>query len=667
MTSGSGVPAWATLETLDPKNKNLTMADLQRRLFAPLAKHFVGVTLGGAAAARYEQSGAWGSELALPSSEQLVLRVSPANILQIFENHMTPPHVILVFRRRLRTSNFDQTRFCLFWHNASAETKVDDFTRLEKDGLTIGGRNCPLFALRVFCHHDAQRVASTFHGSENWATIDDHGFHIVRPHAYSVIAPRMVSMPAPGMSQWCIAAATLGLDLADGRRSPLEIIPEPEWVNQNERLEREVSNFLKEGSDKEPLFSSAYFNAFLATDALDCVGCITFLGCSIYEGAWPDALHLPGGVPLVVAMCIRLATSHRRFGLTSPPMLADELSNDRFRACFESQWAEFDEQGTLAIDLVIQRACNEAAQDMGPKLVREYLSCYRRSGQSCISRIFGLTREDLEDDDLPLSRLKDPATAAYAAVAKAQVGDRHAIQNDGLDLYSPALCPGRLPTQKTVCLFVASSVERWLRLGSIQGSSDRGAHHAKLQRRHSVSAGELRAKVRSGLAQAIAAEVGAGDEAEAMEMVERMVERLENLLQGCPDSMLVRCPTEEELLDTGTLPDIFSGVEPDDEDDDGDLGFDEASMQSAGRVLVQLFSHGPAAMFRIFGLSATLFSECSKLACADCDAEVSLLDTFMLESACPNCHRPRCLNCATVVVKQKKKHRPTSCLRCKKA
>jgi len=659
--------AWGTLETLDPYKPNLTMADLHDRLFVPLAKHFVGITLGGTASARYEQTGRWGAELPLPSSEQLVLRVAPANILQIFDRGLLPEHVILVFRRRMHTSPFDETRFCLFWHNASAEKRVADFTRLEQTAVTVGGRNCPLFALRIFCHHDAQREKSTYHGSERWATIDERGFQVVRPHAYSVIAQRMVSQPAPGLSQWCIAAASLGLDLADDRRRPLEIIPEDEWSNQNKRLQHEVRSFLKEDSDKEPLFSNACANAFLATDALDCLGCVTLLGCTMYEGAWPDQLHLPSGVPLVVAMCLRLATSHRRFGLNALPMQADEFSNDRFRSAFEPLWTPFDRAGNLAIDIVINRAIAASSQATTDQLVRDYLQSYRRSGQSCLSRAFGLAAEDFSEDDFPMSRLRDPATDAYAAVAKAQIGEAGAVQNDGIEFYSPSLCPRRSPTQKTVCLFIASSVERWLRLGSVQGSSENGAHHAKLQRRHAVPAGELRAKVRSGIAASIADEVGGENEEEALKIVDRIVERVEHILQGCPDDMMVRCPTEEELLQTGTLPDVFSGVEPDEDDDDDDLGLHEESTHIAVQILSVLFAQGPAGMHRLFGLNATLFSDCAKLPCADCNNNVALLDTFLLESNCARCSRPRCLKCAEIALKKKKKHQPTSCLRCTKA
>ena len=660
-----GAHFWATLDTLDPDGATLDADALHERLFEPLAKHFVGITLAGTASTHYEQSGAWGAELELPSNEQLVLRVSPPNLLAILAAGNMPAHVILVVRRRCRTSAFDQTRFCLFWHRASAANRVTDFQHMERAGATVGGRNCPLFALRVFCHHDPLRANSSYHGSEDWATIEKDGFQIVRPHAYSVVSNQIfVTHPAPGMSQWCLAAACLGLDLADARRQPLEVIPQHEWENQNHRLAAEVRDFLQEEDKKEPKFSHACANAFLATDALDCLGCVSFLGSTIYEGAWPDALHLPGGIPLVVAACVRLATSHRRFGLGTAPMASDEMTNDRFRSCFEATWSAFDQHGNLAIDLALQRAMSEASEAVGHQLVRDYVQSYRRSGQSCISRSFGLTREDLVEADFSASYLRDPITAAYAAVAKADLGEAQAIQNDGLDLFSPDLCLHRTRTQKTICLFVVSSVERWLRLGSYGGTNEDGAHHEKLQRRRVLPAGELRAKVRSGLAATIAKQAGAEDEHEARQMVARISQRLEDILQGCEDETMVRCPTEDELLNLDVLPDVFSDAEAPPDDEDDKPGIDDAAMQSAVKTLKILFSQGPAAMFRLFGLQATLFSECAKISCADCDADVNLLDTFVLESSCAKCNRPRCMNCARLELAKKKRDQTTTCRHC---
>ena len=60
-------------------------------------------------------------------------------------------------------------------------------------------------------------------------------------------------------------------------------------------------------------------------------------------------------------------------------------------------------------------------------------------------------------------------------------------------------------------------------------------------------------------------------------MVERLTKRLEEILQECDDETMVRCPTEEELLDLDKVPDLFTDAEPGDEDDDP--GLDEASMQ----------------------------------------------------------------------------------------
>ena len=664
----TGLPPWATLDTLDADGTRLGVHDLHRRLFAPLASNFVGITIGGQAAAHYEQSHPWGEELELSSSEQLVLRVSPRDLLARFERAEMPEHVILVFRRRRPTSAHDETRLCLFWHWTSASHRAADFEQIEQAGLTIGGRCSPLFAPRVFCHHDARRAESKYHGSERWATIDENGFQIVRPHLYSIFTEHVMAIqPAIGMSQWCVTAAFLGLDLADARRRPLEVIPKSEYVNQQKRLMAELKSVLQEHDEREPDFSNACANAFLALDALDCLGLISILGSPIYGGAWPDAVHSPSGMPLVAAACIRLATSHRRFGLGGPPLFSDELSNDRFRSCFESVWSNFDDQRNLATDLAIQRAIAEASQAVPGDLVREFVQSFRRSGQSCISRIFGLSPKDLADPEPLSSRLYDPVTAAYAAVAKDQVGVESAVQNDGVDFFSPDLCPGRRREQKKVCLYVVSSVERWLRVGSYGGTNDMGAHDEQMQRRRVVSAGDLRAIMRTGLAHTLALQAGSENEDEAMKAAMRLTDRVEDILHDCPDATPVRCPTAEEMLDTDVLPDLFSGVDEIRAEQEDAPGIDEDCMRAAVKSLTILFSQGPACVSRLYGLEATLFSAAAKLPCADCDAEVGLLDTFLLQSSCAHCSRPRCLKCAEAAMKLPKHKQATSCLRCKTA
>ena len=185
-----------------------------------------------------------------------------------------------------------------------------------------------------------------------------------------------------------------------------------------------------------------------------------------------------------------------------------------------------------------------------------------------------------------------------------------------------------------------------------------------MQRRKVISAGELRAKVKSGLAAIIARQAGAEDEEQARRMVARMTLRLEEILKECDDETMVRCPTEGELLDLDNVPDIFTDADADDDNDEHGPAIDAEAMQSAVNVLKILFSQGPAAMFRLFGLQATLFSECAKISCADCDAEVNLLDTFVLQSSCPNCNRPRCMKCARLELAKKKRDRATCCRHC---
>ena len=147
-------------------------------------------------------------------------------------------------------------------------------------------------------------------------------------------------------------------------------------------------------------------------------------------------------------------------------------------------------------------------------------------------------------------------------------------------------------------------------------------------------------------------------------MVARISQRLEDILQGCEDETMVRCPTEDELLNLDVLPDVFSDADAPPDDDDDKPGIDDAAMQSAVKTLKILFSQGPAAMFRLFGLQATLFSECAKISCADCDADVNLLDTFVLESSCAKCNRPRCMNCARLELAKKKRDQTTTCRHC---
>ena len=227
-------------------------------------------------------------------------------------------------------------------------------------------------------------------------------------------------------------------------------------------------------------------------------------------------------------------------------------------------------------------------------IVREYVQSFRRSGQSCISRIFGLSPKDLDEPESSTSKLYDPVTAAYAAVAKDQIGAESAIQTTASTSSRPTQS-GPLPRTEEDLPFVVGSVERRLRLGTIAGSSEAGAHDEQMQRRRIITAGELRRIISAGLARTLMQQAGAENEEEVAQ-ASSALDRVQDILQECPDSTPIRCPTPKELLDPTCNP-TSSGLDEIRAEQEDALGIDEGCMRAAVRSLKMPSSRRARASF----------------------------------------------------------------------
>lgn len=645
---------WTTLDHL--REELLKPKEFKDLILDRLLKTYVGVVISGTKASSFESSlQPWGESMHLPNNERAFFRIAPPNLLTMLDKGETPAHAIIVIRKELEDRLDDTAHFMLLWHRHLVIQRVLDFEALQHSAPTVGCRSSPILPLRIFEAHDAIRVKDSYHGSNTYSAVDERGFQVIRPHSQTIMREEGMPQPAPGISSWQIAGRIIGVNVADARRRPVLPIPLTEWRLAQARRKDEILSLVKE----EQQLQHGCANAFLVADMLDCLGIVTLLSSNMLEGAWPDGLHHPWCCPLVVAFCTRLTLEHERFGLGANCTPADVCSNERLRACYDSKFPGIGEGQVQALDVAIRRAIAEAAKNVGSELVFDHLIYYRRSGQSCASRCFGLSRAELEEteESTYLSQVVDPITRAYAEFAKSEGCIENAIADDGINFYPNSLCPDKGRTQKSVLLFLLTNVERYLRLGSYGGKDDKGAHTDAFSRKRAIPAGELRATLSSGLAATLVSQAGAEGEESIAACAFYLQQRLEDLLQECDDNELVRCPTAEELLEPDSFPNLFNLQDCEEENPP----FDEEAMKVVVDKLTGLLIHGPIAMSRLMNVSTTLYTEHSFIKCADCEKHVYLHDTLLMNSCCSRCSAPRCLSCAEAALKKKPKNK---CKRC---
>ena len=209
----------------------------------------------------------------------------------------------------------------------------------------------------------------------------------------------------------------------------------------------------------------------------------------------------------------------------------------------------------------------------------------------------------------------------------------------------------RTRTQKTICLFVVSSVG-WLRLGSYGGTNEDGAHHEKPQRRRVLPAGSCAPSARASPPPL--------QSRPARRMSTRRAKWGAHLAAPRRHSPGPRgrdhgAVPEDELLNLDVLPDVFSDADapPDDDDYAGHRRRRHAERRRRQRSSSR--RDRPASLG-----SRPRSSPSAPRSRAPTATPTSTSSTPLCSTSCAKCNWPRCMKCAPRAAK-KKRDQTTTC------
>ena len=664
---------FAECETLDAvPQERLDVEYIERVLVKQLQK-FPGAVWTGAASPMFASAlESWGRAVVLHSGESLFLRVHPKGAWQMLARGELPRVVIVAMRRRGAPTAKDVVAFGVFWHPAVATDRLKAEEQHGTSSASVGARHHHLMTPALFTHHEPNRASGA-----RYPHHDSRNYHVVRPRSFSlrsvatvndraggVVQQQVVSASAP-LTHFCIAGEMLDVDVPDVQGHTVEAVEEAVFHAR----QRSLLALLQRGvprEDRTVKITTALANALLFEEMLCAEGLLGLLSTDVLDGSWPDALHLPGGFPLVIACAARLACHPTPFGLPQGTR-SDEWANAQLRLVFEAQWEPLPEsivgnaKNIYAIDLVIRRAFDEAGQEVAARLgatVHKPASLHalflQRAGQRLLSQTFGPFAQEFQESTTGLGRcrrLGDASTDARRRVLRRHLSAADAQHPELGDLPLPM---GSQRVRRQQLFQMLDSVEHYLRTGTYAGvdlgGTGKTANPSPLSDEGTASAAEVRAAVESKLSR-----VEAAEDALVRQQIGVVRAKLDTFLEGVGDKERVRMPTDVELglapSTAGTGPDAAEALNP-------------TAVVAATNTLRNTFVYGPVC-FHELGMHAHPSHPDARLLCADCDAEVHLVHATLLGSSlskCATCSRPRCLSCARAAA-----HASASggCRRCK--
>ncbi|MBE36392.1 MAG: hypothetical protein CMI16_12690 [Opitutaceae bacterium] len=443
-----------------------------QQLFAPF-ENMCGVIFSGLASSEYKGQADWGASLRLTEEESLQIRVHPRGCFSA-GRIVDLQGVVMLAARRTGSRVRDHVSLAILW---TPPAHMDLKANLDHDSLqhsTVGCRNLHVVLPSLFNHHDA--CAYNDHGRLNpqYPVLDDYNYHAVRPSSVTVTQNPAHNgvhgrfCVSTGISQFVIAGHFAGLDVEDVVHRAAEPIPHARWTAACQHY---ASMLHGHAGTQGALL--AMHNSMTAIELLTCEGLLGVLSHQFVEGVLPDMLHVPNGMPLLIAFAVRVACYPERFGLHKPTK-SDEWGNQEVCSLFESNWKSLDTDATgevkfYALDAAIKsgfKDATDAAVKMGTRqAVIDNLSFWHRAGQRCISSIFGSQITDYFPPKSPYGRcdaLQDPLGEARQQAMRNSIDptDFAAVGDSAVALN---LCSAA--QKKHTLLLLLSSVEGWLRTG----------------------------------------------------------------------------------------------------------------------------------------------------------------------------------------------------------
>ncbi len=656
-----------------------------QQLFDPF-KQMAGIVIAGVASPRYGGDAEWGAPLRLTQEESLQIRIHPRGCFSAGKILEFSGVVMIAARRTSHIGQRENVSLAILWNSPKNADMQRNLNHDSTAHQTVGCRNLHILLPNLFNHHDEHAHQNPGRIHTKWPVLDEYNFHAVRPSSVTITQNPTLGVGSPrfsmsaGVSQFVVAGHFAGVEIEDVPHRAAEPVPHAKWREACARY----AQLLHNGAGTKAGLQAMH-NSMTAIEMLTCEGLLGILSHAFVDGALPDIVHLPNGIPLLIAFAVRVACYPMRYGLVAPTK-SDLIGINEIVSLFESNWIPLSSSDTgevkfYAIDAAIKAAYKDAdtaaAKHSTRQAVVDNLSFWHRAGQRCISTIFGLQVVDYFPPESPYGRceaLQDPLHEARQKVMRTYVGDHD--YNPFADS-AAALNMASTAQKKHTLLLLMSSVEEWLRSGQYCGqqishkNSPDGKARASIPR--VMRKREFQRILNVGVERSVQEMMDAGDcerEEDARLCADAVRETIETALAEHGNETNVMFSFDDDPSEA----DVSSSVTEDASDtvSSGDICL-SATGQAASAIAAAL-CQGPMVHHQ-FGMSCFLSGEHATNQCADCDATVHVLTaTFLCTrfGGCPRCCRARCTVCENSAIRHlartgKVKGAEEGCLRCSKS
>ena len=575
--------------------------------------------------------GYWGRHMVLPSQELFQMRFSPKDLVS------TPGHRIVFFATRTTsiTGQCHVSSAVLFRPESVAE---QGFTPEPTAGSIVGCKGLHILMAAFFKRHNpgvSGRDRTSLHPTNGMAC-DHAGYQAVRSTTYSVHkADRKNLERSSDHAGACSATSGSSILTIAGEVNDMHITPmvtRAATPISQKKWAQDCANFRQEILSDTPgttAGNAAILSAASIVELLSAEGFIAMAANPFFSGARPDNFFLPSGIPLVIAMAVRMAMHWDHYGLPRPSR-ADLAANDQLRMLFETTThapLTLMEQGNhWAIDVVVRASIKAAEAGLAeyrvpsksvPLYVLEDQKVfYQRVGQRLITSTFGLGSSCgvqsknqyghawRMEDGLEIARLRylaDPRRGNCCA--------------EGMDQSTVAI--SSIGKRRTELVQTMRAVEEWLRTGMFKSTLISPPNT-------NVPAAEQVERIKTIVGTLMLPSV-VGD----------IVRRVGAMPPDGPDGG-GEADTIEDVLAKTLLTQVNVG----------------ALAVGIGELQEYLIA-GPVTHFK-HRCGAYIVAPTQSNACCDCETPVHVLQGTMLANRygeCTGCHARRCLHCADTYAK----------------
>lgn len=657
-------------DTLDdlPKQVLISAESLSMIVFHPWYTSMVGVVIRGAISMQFSAGGYWGmSVLRLSTNEGLQMRIHPKGVIG-----NPSPNCVVVISTRIFNAKGEASVATAFLFPMPRNTVAPDLNGDKQSERSMGCGCCHLLLPSLFNQHDAAASEKNPMGMRRWIVMDNNSYHAIRPSTFTVVryecdkwekadSPNDAGMCSktsytPGMSQYVIAGALVGADVEETTRRSHETVKYTDWHAQNsnaiDTIRQRVG--MEESTD-------ALNCAVLLLDLLSADGILGMLSDAHCDGALPDAMHAPHGIPLLIAASMRIAQNPILFKDLSAGSEADMAAANQLKAAFESQWQPIIDNGkgnrSWAIDIALREGMDTARVALKEQSMRvtvvDNLIMMQRLAYRCLMATFGMV-DEVDNPRRAVDSVYGTSNLVREPLdeTRRKVMARKSMMDNNNSSNVMSMCSRE---EKRITLVrLMNTVEEYLRSGRYDGLQIVHPNESSCEAREVVEKkrNKKKAAFKKGGESAFREENARG-----RHDVEAVATALAESLDLFVEEENVSLGGNEVLNDQSKVENVVSKemcVE---------------AMSHASSAITAYMCQGPMVHHQM-DIECYLVSEYATNKCADCEETLHVITSTLMQLAndkCTNCSRRRCFRCRETAIQRaavNSGRKPQTCLRC---